>query len=204
MQVKLTKKLEKANNLAKIKLLQERIKNEYDTVHIVESAVARKSAASEEAKSIKIKAEAEADRLKIIENGRIKSEKLIENNLISRYQNEAEGLKILIDAFNTMPQSDLPKEIYPDLVKLFSDLCLANSQLIKQISFVEPQIDKSVETDHTPSKRKQSNPNHGKNKLQAILDDARTSLTKEAIETIHGANLKNGATKTKKGISALL
>ncbi len=204
VQVKLTKKLEKADNLVKIKLLKEKIQNEYETVHVVESAVARKSAASEDAKALKIKAEAEADRLKIIENGRVESERLIENNLINRYQNEAEGLKILIDAFNTMSQSDLPKELYPELVKLFSELCLENSQLIKQSGLIEPQTDNTSKVSVPSSKRKQNNSDQEKTKLQVILDDARTSLTKEAIETIHGSHLQNESIKAKSGISALL
>ncbi len=202
VQVKLTKKLEKADNLVKIKLLKEKIQTEYETVNVVESAVARKSAASEDAKALKIKAEAEAERLKIIDMSRLESEKLIESSLINRYQNEAEGLKVLIDAFNALPKSDLPKGIYPELVKLFSKLCIENNQSINKFSIPETQIDKSFEVEK-PQKYKNNSSEQSKTKLQVILDDARTSLTKEAIETIHDSNL-NGVNKTKGGISALL
>lgn len=188
MGVKLAKKLEKADSRVKIKLLKEKRTDEYKTAKIVETAAARKSAAFEDAEALRIKAEGEADKLKILENSKLEAEKLIENNLKNRYRNEAEGLKILIEAFSLLPQSELPRDVYPELIELFSDLCLENNQLISKVGLIELHTGNDYyNVDSIPSKRKSNDSvnSKSKTKLQAILDDARTSLTKEALNTIN-------------------
>lgn len=192
VRVKLTRNLEKADSLAKIKLLKEKIRNEHEATKIIELATARKNAAGEDAQALRIKAEGEADKLRIIENSKLEAEKLIEHSLKNRYQNEAEGLKVLIDAFNSLPKSGLPTDVYPELVGLFSDLCLGNNQLIRRRGLIEFHAEDAMKRGAMPVKHKVEDLLNGKNKtkLQAILDDARTSLTREAVETINDSGLK--------------
>jgi uncharacterized membrane protein YqiK len=182
VRVELTRKLEKADSLTKIKLLKEKIRNEHEVAKIVELATARKKAAGEDAQALRIKAEGEADRLRIIENSKLEAEKLIESSLKNRYLNEAEGLNILIDAFTSLPKSGLPTNVYPELVGLFSDLCLGNNQLIRQCGHIEFNAEETTKAGGMSGKNK--------TKLQAILDDARSSLTREAVETINDSGLK--------------
>jgi uncharacterized membrane protein YqiK len=187
VRVKLTRKLEKADNLVKIKLLDEQRKNEHETTKIVQSATARKLAAVEDADALRIIAEGEADKLIIIENHKLEAEKLIELSLKNRYKNEAEGIQTLIKAFNSLPKSELPREAYPQLIELFSKLCLENNELMRQSSYIKRHIDSSNKAAAALAKQKPTDSviNKSKTKLQAILDDARSSLTEEAINTIN-------------------
>ncbi len=191
IRVNLTRKIEKADSQAKIKLLKEKIRDEHEVAKVVDLAAARKKAAVEDAAALRIKAVAEAERLKIIENSKLEAEELIEKRLKTRYLNEAEGLMVLIDAFNALPKSDLPSEVYPELVELLSDLFLGNNQLMRQCGFIALSADSTDKESSRVSKHKLESSLNGKHKtkLQAILDDARNSLTKEAIDTINESEL---------------
>lgn len=191
--IKLASKLEKADSQIKIKLLIEKRKDERETSKITELAIARKKAACEEANAVRVRAE--ADKLRILENSKLEAEKLIEANLKNKYQCEAEGLKIMIDAFNSLSKSELPRDVYPELIELFADLCMGNNQVISRFGLI--QIDTENEYgsfDSITSKRKTNDslPSKSKtSKLKAILDEARNSLTKEALNTINGIDLES-------------
>ena len=185
------RKLEKADGQIKIKLLKEKRKSEYETAKIIEIAIARKKAAYEDADAIRIIAEGEADKLKILENSKLEAEKLIEDNLKNKYQNEAEGLKILIDAISSLSKSELPRDVYPKLIEFFTALCLEDIQSMNKFGFIDHHSENNLcNVNPVSTKRKSTDSvnDRSKTKLQAILDDARNSLSEEALNTINDIN----------------
>jgi uncharacterized membrane protein YqiK len=188
--VSTARKLEKADSQVKIKLLKEKRKREYETAKIIETAAARKKAAYEDADALRILAEGEADKIKILENSKLEAEKLIENNLKNKYQNEAEGLKILIDAISSLSKSELPRDVYPKLIEFFTALCLEDIQSMNKFGFIEHYSENNLfDVNPVSTKRKRKSTDtvndRSKTKLQAILDDARNSLSEEALNTIN-------------------
>ncbi len=161
--IKLARKLEKAESQINIKFLHEKRKDEYETAKIINTATARKSAAREDADTLKIKAEA-----------------------------EAEGLKILMDVFSSLSKSELNNDVYRELIELFSDLCLGKHQLVSKFGVIDLQKDNDYYKVNSISPKGKSNDMvNGKTKLQALLDEARTSLKREALNTINDTDLQN-------------
>ncbi len=193
--VKSSRKLEKADCQVKIKLLKKKRKYQHETVIITAIAAARKDAASEEAETVRIKAEAEADKLRIIENSKLEAEKLIEENFKNRYQSEADGVKILIDAVNSLTKNELPHDVYLELIKLFSGLCIKNNQLMNQFGDFELDTENDfcniAPITSKPKPNDSVNSKIGMGKLQAILKDARYSLAKEVLNTINEIDQEN-------------
>ena len=152
------RELEKKDRQVKIDLLQEKRKDEHKKEMITEIAAAKKDAAHEEAEAERIKAKGEAD-----------------------------GVKILIDAFNSLSKSELPSDVYPKLIELVTEFCIDNNHAMRKLDIINVTANnENCSFDPISSNSKQSDDSKIQNdKLQAMLEDARHSLTKEALNTIN-------------------